>query len=130
LAKNYWTNKSDRRIFLILYNIEAFHSISFLTSKKESEDQIYLQYSPPIIFRFLPSSLPEHDQEYSPAVPRDILIKVKEERRACMTKNFPESNVGVENKNVGKGTLKERMKYRADISAQVRKSKRSIKPTN
>jgi transposase len=114
-----------RNVFLVLYNHEMLHSELlngfFGNSRKKSRIELF----------YIPSELPEHNpiEESLPAISMDILIKEKQKRRVSITKNFSERNIGMVNKNVGIGPILEKMKFRAKISAQVRKSKRKMKPT-
>lgn len=52
----------NRNIFLILYNSPVFHSLRLHHSHKENEE-ISLKNGHTIIFRFLPSNLPEHNPD-------------------------------------------------------------------
>jgi transposase len=119
------SNDCKRNVFLVLYNHQMLHSecLNSFFGNVRNKARIELFY--------IPSDLPEHNpiEESLPAIPMDILIKEKEERRASMTKNFSEPNIGMVNKNVGKKPILEKMKFRAKNSAQVRKSKRKLKPT-
>ncbi len=114
-----------RNVFLVLYNHQMLHSELlngfFGNSRKKPRIELF----------YIPSELPKHNpiEEPSSSISMDILIKEKEERRASMTKNFSEPNIGMVNKNVGKKPIIEKKKFRAKNSAQVRKSKRRLKPT-
>lgn len=52
----------NRNTFLILYNSPVFHNLRLHHSRKENEE-IFLKNGHTIIFRFLPSDLPEHNPD-------------------------------------------------------------------
>lgn len=114
-----------RNVFLVLYNHQMLHSEClnsfFGNARKKARIELF----------YIPSDLPEHNpiEESSTAISMGILIKEKEERPASITKNFSDRIISMVNKNVGKGPILEKMKFRAKNSAQVRKSKRRMKPT-